>query len=114
MKKRKILILSFLILIVLVLTHQVDRIDQLIYEKIQLIQTPLLTQIMIYLTNLGSGIFYAFVLILCFLFKRKQTASLTLFLFCCCMGTADSCDLFYLMLSDTSGYCHRQLLHLLC
>lgn len=84
MKQRKILILSFLILIVLVLTHQVDRIDQLIYEKIQLIQTPLLTQIMIYLTNLGSGIFYAFVLILCFLFKRKETASLTLFMLMSC------------------------------
>lgn len=77
MKRRRYLIISIAILMLLVLTKRIDDLDQIIYQFIQPLQTPLMTKIMICLTYLGSGYFYVVVLLICFLFKRKQTIQLS-------------------------------------
>ena len=78
MKKWTIACLVLIGILILVKTNIISPLDKQIYDYVSLLQSPKTNQLIINITNLGSGTFYGIICVLLIVFKRRLGLVLTL------------------------------------
>lgn len=69
--KLSVKIILFFSLLIAVVLGKTTAVDMIVYESMAQIQTPFLTKFIVFITNLGSGFFYLFIITILLIINKK-------------------------------------------